>query len=51
MIGDGMTDLEAFPPAALFVGFGGNKIREKVRENAPWFVTNFTTLIHALNEN
>ena len=30
MIGDGATDMEARPPADLFIGFGGNKIREKV---------------------
>jgi len=48
MIGDGMTDLEAYPPADLFIGFGGNKIRENVRRDAPWFITDFTELIECL---
>lgn len=26
MIGDGITDLEASPPADVFIGFGGNKV-------------------------
>uniref|UniRef100_A0A7M5TRJ7 Phosphoserine phosphatase n=2 Tax=Clytia hemisphaerica TaxID=252671 RepID=A0A7M5TRJ7_9CNID len=48
MIGDGVTDLEAYPPADLFIGFGGNKIRENVRQNSPWFVTQFQELIDVL---
>lgn len=45
MIGDGATDLEACPPADAFIGFGGNRIRPKVKENASWFVTSFQELI------
>eukprot|EP00055_Hartaetosiga_balthica_P013006 m.65013 g.65013 ORF g.65013 m.65013 type:complete len:210 (-) comp8136_c0_seq1:114-743(-) len=30
MIGDGVTDMEAKPPADLFIGFGGNVVRDKV---------------------
>jgi phosphoserine phosphatase len=26
MIGDGNTDMEARPPADLFIGFGGNQV-------------------------
>ena len=37
--GDGATDMEARPPADIFVGFGGNVIREKVKGGADWFVT------------
>ena len=48
MIGDGVTDLEAYPPADLFIGFGGNKIRENVRQNSPWFITQFQELIDHL---
>jgi len=48
MIGDGMTDLEAYPPAELFIGFGGNKVRQNVLEKAPWFVYNFQELIQPL---
>ena len=43
MIGDGATDMEA--KADGFIGFGGNIIREKVREGAPWFVNSFYELI------
>ena len=48
MIGDGMTDLEAYPPADLFIGFGGNVTRENVKKNSPWFVTDFSELIETL---
>ena len=48
MIGDGVTDLEACPPADAFIGFGGNQIRETVRDNSDWFVHNFKDLITAL---
>lgn len=48
MVGDGMTDLEAYPPADLFIGFGGNRIRENVRKQAPWYVTSFQQLLDAL---
>ncbi|XP_060594222.1 phosphoserine phosphatase-like [Ruditapes philippinarum] len=47
-IGDGATDLEAYPPADLFIGYGGNVQREKVKQNAPWFVTDFQDLIQPL---
>ena len=49
MIGDGATDMEA--NANGFIGFGGNVIREKVRDNAPWFVTSFYELIDQLRIN
>ncbi|XP_002167419.2 phosphoserine phosphatase isoform X1 [Hydra vulgaris] len=49
MIGDGMTDLEAFPPARLFIGYGGNKLRENVRMLAPHYVMHFNELIVAFN--
>ncbi|CAI4227931.1 unnamed protein product [Auanema sp. JU1783] len=44
MVGDGATDLEACPPADTFIGFGGNQIREAVKNRADWFVTNFVDL-------
>ncbi|XP_076821957.1 phosphoserine phosphatase-like [Clavelina lepadiformis] len=49
MIGDGVTDLEASPPADAFIGFGGNVVRNPVKENAKWFVTSFQQLIDELN--
>lgn len=48
MIGDGATDLEACPPADAFIGFGGNQIRETVRDNCQWFVYDFKELINSL---
>lgn len=41
MIGDGATDMQARPPADAFIGFGGVVVREKVRQGADWFVTDF----------
>lgn len=48
MIGDGATDLEARPPADLFIGYGGVVARDAVRAGADWFVTDFTDLVRAL---
>lgn len=39
MIGDGATDMEACPPADVFIGFGGNVIRQQVKDNAKWYIT------------
>ncbi|KAJ8301506.1 hypothetical protein KUTeg_020493 [Tegillarca granosa] len=47
-IGDGATDMEAFPPADTFIGYGGNVVRQKVKDNAPWFVTDIQELINEL---
>lgn len=44
MIGDGATDLEAAPPADHFIGYGGNIVRESVRDKAQYFVTDFKQL-------
>ncbi|XP_053689586.1 phosphoserine phosphatase isoform X2 [Sabethes cyaneus] len=45
MIGDGMTDLEASPPADYFIGYGGNAVREEVQKRATYYVTNFGDLL------
>lgn len=45
MIGDGMTDLEACPPADFFIGYGGNAVREEVQKRATYYVTNFADLL------
>ncbi|KAI3415435.1 hypothetical protein GPALN_005043 [Globodera pallida] len=50
MIGDGGTDMEARPPADLFIGFAGNQVREKVRQGSDWFVREFQTLTNVLEE-
>jgi phosphoserine phosphatase len=49
MIGDGATDMEA--NADGFIGFGGNVIREIVRDNSSWFVNSFYQLIDELRNN
>ena len=33
----------------LFIGYGGNVVRETVKEKADWFVTDFQELIRALD--
>ncbi|XP_038615823.1 phosphoserine phosphatase [Tachyglossus aculeatus] len=48
MVGDGVTDMEACPPADAFVGFGGNVVRQQVKENAKWFITDFVELLREL---
>uniref|UniRef100_A0A0N4ZBT6 Phosphoserine phosphatase n=1 Tax=Parastrongyloides trichosuri TaxID=131310 RepID=A0A0N4ZBT6_PARTI len=50
MIGDGATDAEACPPADIFIGFGGNIVREPVVKLASWYVYDFKTLIDELKE-
>ncbi|WAR25035.1 SERB-like protein, partial [Mya arenaria] len=47
-VGDGVTDMEAYPPADCFIGYGGNVIRESVREKASWYVMDLRELITAL---
>jgi hypothetical protein len=49
MIGDGVTDMQAKPPAELFIGFGGVVVRQSVKEEADWFVTDFKDIVTALN--
>ncbi|KAI3385670.1 hypothetical protein SNEBB_010604 [Seison nebaliae] len=44
MVGDGMTDMEACPPADAFIGFGGNRVREGVKQKSLWYVTSFEEL-------
>lgn len=46
MVGDGATDAQAKPPANAFLGFGGIAVREKVKQVADWFVTDF----HVVNQ-
>ncbi|XP_017784341.1 PREDICTED: phosphoserine phosphatase [Nicrophorus vespilloides] len=50
LVGDGATDLEACPPADVFVGFGGNVIRENVRNKCNWYCTSFVDLAEALTK-
>ncbi|CAD6205637.1 GSCOCG00009941001-RA-CDS [Cotesia congregata] len=48
-IGDGATDLEACPPADAFVGFGGNVVRDTVKNGSRWFVYDLNQLKEALD--
>ena len=50
MIGDGVTDLEAKPPAIAMIGFGGVVVREKVKAEADYFVMSFEELITMLTD-
>lgn len=45
MIGDGATDLESSPPADYFIGYGGNIVRESVRERSKYFISDFQQLM------
>lgn len=49
-VGDGATDLEAKGVADMMIGFGQNAVREKVKKECDWWVTNATTLIDTLEE-
>jgi phosphoserine phosphatase len=44
MVGDGVSDLETLPAVDLFVGYGGFATRERVRREAPAFVTSLAAV-------
>ncbi|KAG5445828.1 Phosphoserine phosphatase, variant 2 [Clonorchis sinensis] len=45
IVGDGMTDAKACPPATFFIGFGGNADRPPVRAATPYFCTTMQELL------
>jgi len=49
MVGDGVTDMQAKPPADLFIGFGGVVVRDNVQKGADWFVRDFQQVIDVLD--
>eukprot|EP01147_Barroeca_monosierra_P009606 gene9606-1829_t len=49
LIGDGVTDMEAKPPADVFIGFGGNVEREAVVQGSDIFVKSFQELSQLLD--
>ncbi|CAH8495721.1 unnamed protein product [Schistosoma turkestanicum] len=51
IIGDGMTDAKACPPAAVFIGFGVNVIRPNVRNISDYFCTSMDELINLLKSH
>ena len=48
MIGDGITDMQAKPPAKLFIGYGGIIERSKVKLGSDWFIKDFQEIIDIL---
>ena len=46
MVGDGMTDVEARPPALCMIGYGGVVVREPVKQRCDWFITDWRELMH-----
>ncbi|TDH67296.1 hypothetical protein CCR75_000720 [Bremia lactucae] len=44
VVGDGVTDLQARPPADIMVGFGGVVTRDVVKKEADLFITDFDHL-------
>lgn len=48
MVGDGATDMQARPPAAAFIGYGGVVKRAPVEAGADWFVTCFSDVLKVL---
>ncbi len=50
MVGDGMTDAAACPPADAFIGFGGVVSRPAVREATPYFFESFDDMFAFFQE-
>lgn len=51
MVGDGMTDAQAKPPADAFIGYGGAVVREAVAAKACWYVKDFDEMIRVVKES
>lgn len=50
MVGDGVTDLEAKPPADALLGYGGVVSREAVQGAADWFISDFADVLPFVND-
>ncbi len=50
VVGDGVTDMEAAPPADASIGFGRWAKRAEVMRRADWFVNGAEELIDALRK-
>jgi phosphoserine phosphatase len=44
-VGDGVTDMQARPPADAFIGFGGVVPRQAVQDGSDWFITDFEVML------
>jgi phosphoserine phosphatase len=51
VIGDGITDLQACPPADICIGYGGVVTREAVKIGADIFITDFRQLLADMKQN
>ncbi|CAH8527368.1 unnamed protein product [Heterobilharzia americana] len=51
IIGDGITDANACPPAEVFIGFGVNIIRPEVQSVSTYFCTSMDELLELLRSN
>jgi phosphoserine phosphatase len=51
MIGDGITDLQAKPPAKAFIGYGGIVERDKIKLESDWFIKDFKEILDVYNED
>ena len=51
VIGDGVTDLQARPPADICIGYGGVVTREAVKTGADIFITDFRQLLADMKQN
>ncbi len=51
VIGDGVTDLQARPPADICIGYGGVVTRDAVKTGADIFITDFRQLLADMKQN
>ncbi|VDK87591.1 unnamed protein product [Dibothriocephalus latus] len=51
MVGDGMTDAAAVPPADAFIGFGGNVTRPAVQRATPYYFYSFDDIYTFFRDN
>ncbi|MEL7246369.1 MAG: haloacid dehalogenase, partial [Cyanobacteria bacterium J06573_2] len=44
-IGDGVSDLESKPVIDMFIGFGRYAVRDKVKQEADYFITDLQEVV------
>ena len=50
MISHGDIDMETCPPADVPIGFGGNVIRQQVKNNLEWYITDIVEILGELKK-
>ena len=50
VVGDGVTDMQARPPADVFIGYGGVVAREAVVRGSDWFVRDFADVLAVVEQ-